>query len=135
LLISVAEPSLSTIHSGMRNHVSTQLISSLNIPPRVSQSRIRPTERFLHSSICVFSTITWYNTSPSRVCAPLSSHALPRPASAYGETDSGMTIEPCSSGQPASGRNGTCKDPRDEKPHVPKGWASGPLRWADYPRR
>jgi hypothetical protein len=75
-----------------------------------------------------FRTETWYNALPSHVRTSVSGHALPRPAAAYGETDSGMTISPYSCRHPASGRNGTCKDPRDEKPHVPKGEDCGGLR-------
>jgi hypothetical protein len=75
-----------------------------------------------------FRTETWYNALPSHFRTSISGHALPRPAAAYGETDSGMTISPYSCRYPASGRNGTCKDPRDEKPHVPKGEVCGGLR-------
>jgi hypothetical protein len=50
-----------------------------------------------------FSNETWYNASTSRNPTSISGRALPRPASAYGETDSGMTISRASTRQPALG--------------------------------
>jgi hypothetical protein len=75
-----------------------------------------------------FSNHSWYNLSNSRGLASICGHALSRPASVSGETDSGMTMIPCFKSKNASGRNDTCKARRDEKPHVPKGEVVGPLK-------